>query len=180
MRKRQPVSITPHITPPPSEDRPGPHLRPARVIHYFTLSPGSASSLQLSKFVVPAADDDVARQRCMRIIEAASTGTSSPLQHIASAATLTPGLMNMKSPSAVEAVVAAVGCSWAVMRTAGFTLSVAKAAGCGAASAKAVGYNAPSLVEVLAYDAAKASGCDVSFTLEVRSAALLQLHARSN
>jgi len=58
---------------------------------------------------VLAAADDVTRQRCMRIIQAASAGASSPLQDMASAAALTRDLANMQNLSAVNAVLAALG-----------------------------------------------------------------------
>jgi hypothetical protein len=120
---------------------------------------------------VLAAEDDVTRQRCMRIIQAASAGASSPLQDIASAVALTRDLAGMQNLSAVNAVLAALGraavkgldvtslkaagfdaaaCaaaggSWTDVKTAGFTAAEAKAAGCDAASAMAAGYDLPSL-----------------------------------
>jgi len=56
---------------------------------------------------VLAAVDDVTRQRCMRIIEAASAGAS-PMKDIASAAALTSDLLKMNL-FAVNAVLAALG-----------------------------------------------------------------------
>jgi hypothetical protein len=96
-----------------------------------------------------AAADEVTRQRCMRIIEAASTGTCSPLQGIAAAVALTRDLLGMKNLSAVTAVLAALGVTM------------------GDASFKAVYavYDVLSLIEGFGYDAAKASGCDMSSVL---------------
>ena len=111
-----------------------------------------------------AAADDVTRQRCMRIIQAASAGAS-PLQDIASAAALTPGLRDMKSVAAVKAVFAALGCDWSAIRTGGFTAAEARAAGCDVKSAQAAGYDVLSLVVAYGYDACKAAGCDVSYIL---------------
>jgi hypothetical protein len=55
-----------------------------------------------------AAADDVTRQRCLRIIEAASSSWASP-PDIASSAALTPGLFMMRSVPAANAVLAALG-----------------------------------------------------------------------
>ena len=150
--------------------------------------------LQGAKDVCLAAADDVTRQRCMRIIQAASAGASS-LQDIALAVALTPGLGDMKSVAAVKAVFAALGCdwsairtggftaaearaagydaavfraagcSWADVKTAGFTAAEARAAGCDVKSAQAAGYDVLSLVVAYGYDACKAAGCDVSYIL---------------
>ncbi len=119
-----------------------------------------------------AAADDVTRQRCMRIIQAAS---ASSLQDIASAAALTPGLRDLKSVAAVKAVIAALGCDWSAIRTGGFTAAEARAAGCDAKSAQAAGYDVKSaqaagydvLSIFVAYgeDVCKAAGCDVSHIL---------------
>ncbi len=138
-----------------------------------------------------AAADDVTRQRCMRIIQAASAGASSPLQDMASAVALTRDLAGMQNLSAVNAVLsalgraavkgldvtslkaagfdaaacAAAGCSWTDVKTAGFTAAEAKAAGCDITCAKTAGYDVMSLMEVFGYEAVAASGCDVSFVL---------------
>ncbi len=155
--------------------------------------------LQGAKDVCLAAADDVTRQRCMRIIQAASAASS--LQDIALAAALTPGLGDMKSVAAVKAVFAALGCdwsairtggftaaearaagydaavfraagcSWADVKTAGFTAAEARAAGCDVKSAQAAGYDLPSLVAAFGYDACKAAGCNVSRILVSCSAA---------
>jgi hypothetical protein len=62
------------------------------------------------KKVCLAAADDVTRQRCVRIIEAASAGgASSSMCDIASVSALTPGLFMMRSLPAVNAVLAALG-----------------------------------------------------------------------
>ncbi len=133
--------------------------------------------LQAARDVVLAAADEVTRQRCMRIIRAASAGTSSMLQDIASAAALTPYLLGMQDLSAVNAVLAALGkaavkgLNTRSLKLAGFNAAEAKAAGCNFASAKAVGYDEWTLIEVFGYDAMIASGCDVSFILVSCSAA---------
>ena len=124
-----------------------------------------------------AAADDVTRQRCMRIIQAASAGAS-PLQDIASAAALTPGLVDLKSVAAVKAVFAVLGCDWSAIRTGGFTAAEARAAGCDLKTAQAAGYDLLSLLEAYGYDACKAAGCDVSHILVSCSAACAG--ARSN
>jgi intracellular multiplication protein IcmE len=76
------------------------------------------------------------------------------------------------------AALRAAGCSWADIKTAGFTAAEAKAAGTDIASAKAAGYDVPSLIAGFGYDAAAASGCDVSFILVSFSAA--RLHDRAH
>ncbi len=132
-----------------------------------------------------AAADEVTRQRCMRIIEAASAYVaSSSLCDIASSAALTPGLFMMRSLRAVNAVLAALGrpavaaldapslkaagfdcatcvaagCNWSTIRIAGFTAVEVKASGCDPASAQAAGYDMPSLVAAYGYDAVEAAG----------------------
>jgi hypothetical protein len=65
--------------------------------------------LQAPRDVCLAAADDATRQRCVRVIQAASAGVSSSLQDIASAAALTAELLKMKSLPAVNAVLAALG-----------------------------------------------------------------------
>ena len=168
--------------------QPGALLAHAR---QFTGSRSHTSCLQGAKEVVLAAADDVTRQRCMRIIQAASAGASSPLQDMASAVALTRDLAGMQNLSAVNAVLAALGraavkgldvtslkaagfdaaacaaagCSWADVKTAGFTAAEAKAAGCDITCAKTAGYDVFSLMEGFGYEAVAASGCDVSFVL---------------
>jgi hypothetical protein len=142
------------------------------------------------KDVCLAAADDVTRQRCVRIIEAASAGgASSSLPDIAASAALTSGLLTMRSLPAVNAVLAALGrpavggldapslkaagfdaalcraagCDWSTIRAVGFSFAEAKAAGCDPASAQAAGYcDVPSLVTAYGFDAVAAAGCDVS------------------
>jgi hypothetical protein len=121
------------------------------------------------KAVYLAAADDVTRQRCVSIIEAASA--SSSLLDIASSAALTPSLLTMRSVRAVNAVLAALGRPAVVgldvpsLKTAGFSFyaAEAKAAGCNPASAEAAGYDVPSLVVAYGYDAVAAAGVDVIF-----------------
>ena len=86
--------------------------------------------MQAAKDVCLAAADDVTRQRCVRIIEAASAGgASSSLLDIASSAALTRGLLDMKSLSAVKAVLAALGVAMdhLSVKAAGFDLPSFKA-----------------------------------------------------
>jgi hypothetical protein len=119
--------------------------------------------LQGAKDVCLAAADDVTRQRCMRIIQAASAGASS-LQDIASAAALTPGLRDLKSVAAVKAVIAvlgvafdhpslkAAGCDLPSLKAAGHDAAAFRAAGCSWADVKKAGFTAAE---------ARAAGCDV-------------------
>ena len=70
----------------------------------------SHTPLQAPKGVVLAAADDATRQRCVRVIQAASAGGGcSSLQDIASAVALTRDLIGMQSLPAVNAVLAALG-----------------------------------------------------------------------
>ena len=59
--------------------------------------------------MVLAAADDVTRQHCMRVIQAASAGGGSSLKDIAAAVALTCDLFWMQSLPAVNAVLAALG-----------------------------------------------------------------------
>jgi hypothetical protein len=156
---------------------------------------GHTSCLQAARDVVLAAEDEVTRQRCMRIIQAASTGCScSPLQSIASAVALTRDLLRIQSLSAVNNVLAALGKAavdaldpeclkaagfeaaalaaaghdFASIKAAGFTAAEAKAAGCDATCAVSAGYDLPSL-KAAGYDilSLKAAGFDVLLLVEV-------------
>ncbi len=113
-----------------------------------------------------AAADDVTRQRCLRIIEAASAGgASSSLPDIASSAALTRGLLDMKSLVAVKAVLAALGVAMdhpslkAVgydppsLKAAGFDLAAFRAAGCDWSTIRTAGFSAAE---------AKAAGCNLA------------------
>ena len=166
--------------------QPGALLAHARKV---TASHSHTSFSQSRKGVVLAAADDVTRQRCMRIIQAASAGASSPLQDKASAVALTRDLAGMQNVSAVNAVLAALGraavkgldvtslkaagfdtaaCaaaggSWADVKTAGFTAAEAKAAGCDAASAMAAGYDLSSL-KTAGYGAAALNSVGYGFS----------------
>jgi hypothetical protein len=134
--------------------------------HKHAMSPCSishTSPLQVAKDVVLAAADDVQRQRCMRIIQAASAGASSPLRDIASAAALTRDLFGMQNLSAVNAVLAALGNSWADVKKAGFTAAEAKAAGCDAASAMTAGHDLSSL-KTAGYGAAALKSVGYAFS----------------
>ena len=135
-----------------------------------------------------AAADDVTRQRCVRIIKAASAGgASSSLSDIASSAAVTPGLFMMRSVLAVNAVLAALGRTAArgldlpSLKAAGFTAAEAKAAGFTAADVKAEGYDFASaqsagyhllpLIAAFGYETVAASGCDMSCILVSRASA---------
>ena len=88
------------------------------------------------KDVCLAAADDATRQRCVRIIEAASAGgASSSLPDIAASAALTPGLFMMRSLTAVNAVLAALGRP----AVGGLDAPSLKAAGCNSAVCRAAG-----------------------------------------
>jgi len=153
--------------------------------------------------MLAAAYDEVSRQRCIRILQAASADVLFPhFQDIASAAALTRNLLNMQNLSAVNAVLAALGkgavqgldasslkaagwdaaaCAaagnnWADIKRAGFSAVEVKAAGCNIASAKSSGYDAPSLVSAFGFDAVAATECDMSFILVSCAAALLHAH----
>jgi hypothetical protein len=98
--------------------------------------------LQAPRDVCLAAADDVTRQRCVRVIQAASAGDdSSSLHHIASAVALTGELLKMKSLPALNAVMAALGKA----EVGGLDLPSLKAAGLDAAACRAAGYDVPSL-----------------------------------
>ncbi len=115
-----------------------------------------------------AAADDVTRQRCLRIIEAASKGPApSSLPDIASSAALTRGLMDMKSVLAVKAVHAALGVDLdhpslnaarlrfdpPSLKVAGFDVAAFRAAGCDWSTIKTAGFTAPEVA---------AAGCDLA------------------
>jgi hypothetical protein len=114
------------------------------------------SPLQAARDMLLAAADEVTRQRCMRIIDAASVAPSSPLQDIAAATALTRDLLNLQKLSAVNAVLAALG------------------------RAAVKGLDVLSLIEGFGYDAMAALGCDASSMILVScSVALPQLHIRN-
>ena len=100
--------------------------------------------------MVLAAADDVTRQRCMRIIQAASAGAS-PLQDIASAAALTRDLFGMQNLPAVNAVHAALGRAAVKgldvksLKAAGFDAAACAAAGCRWADVKTKAINTSSV-----------------------------------
>ncbi len=111
--------------------------------------------------MVLAAADDGTRQRCIRVIRAASLGfASSSLQDIASAAALTRDLIfGLKSLHAVNAILTALGKS----AVKGLDIQSFKAAGVNLAIAQTAGYDVPSLVAAFGLDSVASSGCDVSF-----------------
>jgi hypothetical protein len=137
----------------------------------------------------------------MRIMIAASTGGASTcLRDIASASALTPELFKMRSVTAVNAVLAALGktavggldlpslkvagCDFACCRAAGFDLRSLRdagftaadviASGCDPKSAHAAGFDILSLLALFGYDACIIAGCDLRFILVSRSAACIR------
>jgi hypothetical protein len=119
-----------------------------------------------------AAGDDATRQRCVRVIQAASAGgASSSLHHISSAVAVTGELLKMKSLPAVNAVMTALGKAKVKgldvpsFKAAGLTLSDFKAAGFDPKSLQSAGYDVLSLIADFGYDAVASSGCDVSSIL---------------
>ena len=125
--------------------------------------------LQAPRDVCLAAADDATRQRCVRVIQAASAGgASSSLHHIASAAALTGELLKMKSLPAVNAVMAALGKAEVggldvpSLKAPGFTYSDFRAAGFDPKSLQSEGYDVLSLIADFGYDAVASSGCDMS------------------
>jgi hypothetical protein len=135
--------------------------------------------VQAPRDVCLAAADDATRQRCVRVIQAASAGgASSSLFHIASAAALTGELLKMKSLPAVNAVLAALGKAKvkgldvpslkaagfdaAACRAAGYDLSSLKAAGFDAAACRAAGFSWSDLKAAgFTSSNCKAAGCDL-------------------
>jgi hypothetical protein len=116
------------------------------------------------KDVCLAAADDMTRQRCVRIIEAASAGGATFLSDIASSVALTHCLLDL-SLAAVKAVLAAldvamdhpslkaVGFDLPSLKTAGFNAAAFRSTGCDWSSIRAAGFSAAE---------AKAAGCDLA------------------
>ena len=145
-----------------------PSMQPGALLAHarqFTGSRSHTSCLQAARDVVLAAADDVTRQRCMRIIQAASAGASSPLQDIASAVSLTRDLLDMKSLPAIKAVLAVldVAMSSPSLKAVSLDLPSLKAAGFDAAAFKAAGYECLAM-KVAGFTAAqvKSAGCDAA------------------
>ena len=126
-----------------------------------------------------AAADDVTRQRCVRIIEAASAGgASSSLPDIASSAALTRGLLDLKSLAAVKAVLAAldVAIDHPSLKAVGFDLPSLKAAGFSAAALKSAGCSFSALV-LAGFSAAELT--EAGFSSEVKVSYAAALHYRA-
>jgi hypothetical protein len=119
-----------------------------------------------------AAADANALQRCVRAIEAASSGASSSPDSIASSAALTPALFDIKNTAATNAVFAVLGCDWAAVKAAGFPLKEVKAAGCDPASATSAGYDLKSLIMEFGYDTVACVGCDMKSIVLVTAPSL--------
>jgi hypothetical protein len=128
--------------------------------------------------VVLAAADDGTRQRCIRIIRAASLGgASSSLHNIASAAALTPDLIfgwGSRNLQAVNEILA--GLKKSAVRD--LEIQSFKSAGFDLAIAWTAGYDVPSLVAAFGLDKVASLGCDVSFILVSSEFALLLARAR--
>ncbi len=93
--------------------------------------------MQAPRDVCLAAADDETRQRCVRVIQAASAGgASSSLQDIALIVALTHALMSTKSVDRIKAVITVLGIDMTDMslKAFGFDLPSIKAAGCNAAA----------------------------------------------
>ena len=130
-------------------------LQTVRYIRIFAVFVrASHCMLQGAKDLCLAAADDLTRQRCVRMIEAASASWTSP-SDIASSAALTPGLFMMRSVLAANSVLAALGRP----TVAALDLPSLDAAGWHV--------DVPLLLE-FGYDAVKAAGCDVSFFKAVK------------
>ena len=97
---------------------------------YIASSRSHAFYAQAAKDVMLAAEDEVTRQRCMRIIEASGMDVS-PLQDIASAVALTRDLLGMNCLSAIKAVLTALGIPMSdpSLNSVGLDLPSLKAAG---------------------------------------------------
>lgn len=116
-----------------------------------------------------AAADDVTRQHCIYLLQAASKGgfSSSP-QNIASAAALNRNLVSMQSLSAVNAVLMALGKATVTgldhlsLKAAGFDIHTLRAFGCDWMDIKTVGFTAAD-VKTAGYDlkCAHSAGFDV-------------------
>ena len=134
------------------------------------------------KDVCLAAADDVTRQRCVRIIEAASAGgASSSLPDIASSAALTRGLLDMKSLAVVKAVLAAldvaidhpslnaVGFDLPSLKAAGFSAAALKSAGCSFSALVLAGFSAAELTEAGFSSEVKVSYADIFCIFAMKS-----------
>lgn len=133
------------------------------------------TSCSQARDVILAAADEITRQHCMRIIQAASACVSPQLKDIASTVALTPGLFRLHDLSALNAVQHALG-RGAVhgldamsLKAAGFDANACAAAGCDAASAVRAGYDASALVAAFGFVTVEASGCDMSGLILVSS-----------
>ncbi len=135
---------------------------PSRII---TALHSHMSSLQTRKSLILATDDEVTRQRCMLVIEAASADFSFPLQDIAFSVTLTPDLLGMKNLPVIKAVLAALGVAMSdpSLKTVGFDPPSLKAAGFDAAAFRASGCDW-SIIKSAGFTIshAKAAGCDAA------------------
>ncbi len=135
--------------------------------------------------MVLAADDDVTRQRCFHIMQAACSDTiSTTIQSIASTAALTRNLFCMKSAAAVTAVLSALkvgmtepfladfNFNFALLKEFQFEAHDLKAAGFILADLQAAGFNSREL---------KAGGYDVEYDFEPQElVAMLRFNKQSN
>lgn len=131
---------------------------------YIAGSRSHAFNAQASKDVVLAAEDEVTRQRCMRIIEAAGTDAS-PLQNIASAMALTRDLLDMNCLSAIKAVLTALGVPMSdpSLNSVGLDLPSLKAAGFDAAAFVSCEYDWATIKRAgFSVAEVKAAGCNAA------------------
>lgn len=125
----------------------------------------SARDKQPARNLFLAASDDVTRQRCVRIIQAASTcSLSSHPQEIAPAAALSSDLLGMKSVKAIKTVLSALNVPWshAVLKAAGLDLHSLKAAGFSVGAFVYAGCNWEDVAALgFPLQEIKAAGCDI-------------------
>jgi hypothetical protein len=135
-------------------------------LHFLREGTSHPADDRAHKNVFLAAADDVTRQRCVRMIEAASESRySSSLRDIASSVALTRGLLDTKSVSAVKAVLEALGVALdhPSLENLGFDLPSLKAADFDVTSFRAAGCDW-STIRTAGFSAAEArsAGCDLA------------------
>jgi hypothetical protein len=133
--------------------------------HTLVLTIYSHNLQQPARNLFLAASDDVTRQRCVRIIQAASTcSLSSHPQEIAPAAALSSDLLGMKSVKAIKTVLSALNVPWshAVLKAAGLDLHSLKAAGFSVGAFVYAGCNWEDVAALgFPLQEIKAAGCDI-------------------
>ncbi len=133
--------------------------------HTLVLKLFSHHLQQAARHLFLAASDDVTRQRCVRIIQAASAcSLSSHPQDIAPAAALSSDLMSMKSVKAIKTILSALKISWShpVVKAAGLDLQSLKAAGFSVGAFVYAGCNWEDVAALgFPLQEIKAAGCDI-------------------